>query len=199
MKAAQPSRNTLIIATLRVMAMEGWTESALARAEADFAPGTMRAYFPAGLSDFIKAFHAWVDEGMEKHLAKNEAFETAKVREKIFEAVMARLAVLRPHKEAVRRFLGYQLLPWNGPRAVMGLGHAADAMWKAAGDRSTDYNYYTKRLLLSGVYAATLHCWLKDHSKDEAETEAFLRRRIEEVLKVGKAIGGLKDRFKKAA
>jgi ubiquinone biosynthesis protein COQ9 len=199
MKTAQPSKNTLIIAVLRVTAQEGWTESALAQAEADFAPGTLRAYFPGGLPDFIKAFHEWVDEGMEKQLAKSAAFEDAKVREKIFAAVMARLDVLKPHKEAVRRFMGYQLLPWNGPRAMMGLGHAADAMWKAAGDRSTDYNYYTKRLLLSGVYAATLHCWLKDESKDQAETEAFLRRRIEEVLKVGKAIGGLKDRFKKAA
>lgn len=199
MKPVQPSQNTLIAAALRHMAQEGWTESALARAEADFAPGTMRAYFPGGLPDFIKAFHAWVDEGMEKHLAKNEGFETAKVREKIFEAVMARFSVLQPHKEAVRRFMGYQLLPWNGPRAVMGLGHAADAMWKAAGDRSTDYNYYTKRLLLSGVYAATLNFWLKDQSADYTETQAFLRRRIEEVLKVGKAIGGLKERFKRAA
>jgi ubiquinone biosynthesis protein COQ9 len=199
MKPGQPSQNALIIAALRVMAQEGWTESALTRAEEGFAPGTMRAYFPGGLPDFIKAFHAWVDEGMEKYLEKNEGFEIAKVREKIFESVMARLAVLKPHKEAVRRLLGYQLLPWNSPRAVMGLGHAADAMWKAAGDRSTDYNYYTKRLLLSGVYAATLKFWLKDHSEDQAETEAFLRRRIEEVLKVGKAIGGLKDRFKKAA
>src|SRR5262245_47389882 len=111
MKAAQPSQNTLITAALRVMAREGWTESALAQAEAEFAPGTMRAYFPGGLSGFITAFHEWVDEGMEKALDKSESFAAAKVREKIFEAVMARLSVLEPHKEAVRRFLGYQLLP----------------------------------------------------------------------------------------
>ena len=75
----------------------------------------------------------------------------------------------------------------------------ADAVWKAAGDRSIDYNYYTKRILLSGVYAVTINTWFTDETPDFAETRAVLRVRIEDVLKVGKAIGGLKDKFSRRA
>jgi ubiquinone biosynthesis protein COQ9 len=58
-----------------------------------------------------------------------------------------------------------------------------------AGDRATDYNYYTKRLLLAGVLSSTTLFWLNDRSKDHAATWAFLDRRIDEVLKVGGRLG----------
>ncbi|MBI3420082.1 MAG: COQ9 family protein, partial [Proteobacteria bacterium] len=154
----EPSKSALIAAALRQMAVEGWMEAALAKAEAaeGWAPGTYRAYFPAGLADFNREFHLWVDEGMRGLLAKQPDFEAAKIREKIFRCVMARLQVLLPHRTAVQRFISHQLMPWNAARGIAGLGRAANVMWKAAGDRSIDYNYYTKRVLLSGVYAATL-------------------------------------------
>jgi ubiquinone biosynthesis protein COQ9 len=196
-----PSKPALIKAALAQMGKHGWTETALASAaEAEgFSAGVYRAYFPAGLQDFNNAFHEWVDEGMNAALAKQPEFETSKIREKIFRCVMARLKTIQPYRGAAAALLGRQFMPWNAAKGIVGLTHAADAMWKAAGDRSTDYNYYTKRLLLSGVYVATLRVWVKDESAHHADTEAFLRRRIEDVLKVGQTIGGLKDRFKKKA
>ena len=201
MTQAESTQSRLMAAALPRMAKEGWTESALLRAEKEggFQSGTAKAYYPGGMSDFVRAFHHWVDEGMEQSLAKHPSFADAKVREKIYQAAMARLMVMQPYHGAVKRLMAHKLLPWNGPKAIMDLGHAADVMWKAAGDRSVDYNYYTKRVLLSGVYAATLRHWLRDESKDYADTRAFLRRRIEDVLKIGQKIGGLKERFKKAA
>ena len=72
-----------------------------------------------------------------------------------------------------------------------------DSIWYAAGDRSTDYNYYTKRLLLAGVYSSTLVFWLNDRSEGGAASWAFLDRRIDEVMKVGgylgKTVGRLLD------
>jgi ubiquinone biosynthesis protein COQ9 len=72
-----------------------------------------------------------------------------------------------------------------------------DAIWHAAGDTSTDYNFYTKRMLLAGVYSATLLFWLNDESEDFAATWAFLDRRIGEVVRIGgslgRALGGLLD------
>ena len=62
-----------------------------------------------------------------------------------------------------------------------------DLMWCAAGDTSTDYNWYSKRLILSGVYMSTLMVWLSDESEDDSETWAFLDRRIAGVMKFEKA------------
>jgi ubiquinone biosynthesis protein COQ9 len=59
-------------------------------------------------------------------------------------------------------------------------------MWRLAGDTATDYNHYTKRLTLSGVYTTTLLAWLDDDSEGFAETGAFLDRRLADVMKFEK-------------
>jgi ubiquinone biosynthesis protein COQ9 len=201
MKKCAPQKDKLIPAALRQMAFEGWNEAAFAKAESaeGFPAGIYKLTFPEGLQQFVSAFQEWVDAHMLAAIEAESDFQEAKVREKIFFCCMARLDALRPYREAVRRLIGHQLLPWNGVSAVRDVAHAADAMWKAAGDRSIDYNFYTKRMLLAGVYTASLQFWLTDDSVDTVETQRFLHTQLERVLKVGKFIGGLKGRFKKAA
>jgi ubiquinone biosynthesis protein COQ9 len=60
-----------------------------------------------------------------------------------------------------------------------------DAIWHAAGDRSTDFSWYTKRAILGAVWAATLLYWLRDTSEDDAATLAFLDRRLAGVARFG--------------
>ena len=69
------------------------------------------------------------------------------------------------------------------------LYRTVDAIWYAAGDTSTDYNFYTKRGLLAGVYSSTVLYWLNDDSEGAVATWAFLDRRIADVMKVPKLIG----------
>jgi len=90
----------------------------------------------------------------------------------------------RPHREAVRRLVAFLALPNNARLAPKLMWRAADAIWRAAGDASTDFNYYTKRALLSGVYGTTLMFWLTDESENFAATDAFLDRRIADVMKI---------------
>ena len=78
-------------------------------------------------------------------------------------------------------------MPQNAA-ASLRLGWAsADAMWHLAGDTATDYNHYTKRTILAGIYAATLAVYAQDESEGKAETRAFLGRRIEGVMRFEKA------------
>jgi ubiquinone biosynthesis protein COQ9 len=62
-------------------------------------------------------------------------------------------------------------------------------MWRAAGDTATDYNHYTKRAMLGGIYAATIAVLLDDESEDQADTRAFLARRIDGIMRFEKAKG----------
>ena len=84
-------------------------------------------------------------------------------------------------------------LPGNAPGALRALWRTVDAMWHAAGDTATDFNHYSKRGLLAGVYSSTLLYWLDDKSDGYAETWAFLDRRIADVLRVPRALGRLRD------
>jgi ubiquinone biosynthesis protein COQ9 len=104
--------------------------------------------------------------------------------ERIALGVKTRLRLLLPHREAVRRAFSLLALPQNVPLAAKLLYETVDALWHAAGDNSTDFNFYTKRGLLAGVYAATMLYWLDDRSPGATASEEFLARRLAEVLAI---------------
>jgi ubiquinone biosynthesis protein COQ9 len=61
------------------------------------------------------------------------------------------------------------------------------------GDTSTDFNWYTKRATLSGVYGSTVLFWLGDDSPGHAATWEFLDRRIADVMQIEKFKAALRD------
>ena len=109
--------------------------------------------------------------------------------DRVATAVRVRLEALGPHREAVSRGLAFLALPHNAALGTRCLYRTVDAIWYAAGDTATDYNFYTKRLLLAGVYTSTLLFWLNDRSEGYAQTWAFLDRRIGEVMRIGGTLG----------
>jgi ubiquinone biosynthesis protein COQ9 len=109
------------------------------------------------------------------------------IRQRIIALVTARLKLLAPDREALRRALAIMAMPTNSARAARLGWRAADVMWRAAGDNATDFNHYSKRLTLTTVYAATLLVFVDDDSEDWAESRAFLNRRIEGVMRFERA------------
>ena len=91
-----------------------------------------------------------------------------------------------PAREAVRRALAILAMPQNLPLALRISWRTADLMWRIAGDTSTDFNHYTKRMTLGAVYGSTLLAWLDDQSEGWSDTAAFLDRRIDDVMKFEK-------------
>jgi len=134
----------------------------------------------------IAAFAAWVDAGMQAALPA-ETLATMKVRERIRALVAFRLDAFAGREEALRRALAIMASPRHLAAAAK-LGWAsADAMWRLAGDTATDYNHYTKRATLAGIYAATLAVLVDDESEGRAATLAFLDRRIDGIMRFEKA------------
>jgi ubiquinone biosynthesis protein COQ9 len=113
------------------------------------------------------------------------------VAERIAEAVATRLDILAPWREAVRRALSVLALPLNAPRAGRLVYDTVDAIWYAAGDTATDFSFYSKRLSLTAIYAATVLYWLDDRSLGFADTRAFLDRRLQGAARIGRARRGL--------
>jgi ubiquinone biosynthesis protein COQ9 len=109
-----------------------------------------------------------------------------KIREKIRSLVWRRLEIQAPAREALRRALAILAMPQNVPLALRISWRTADLMWRIAGDTSTDFNHYTKRMTLAAVYGSTLVAWLDDQSDGFAETAAFLDRRIDDVMQIEK-------------
>lgn len=176
-------KRAIVEAVLAHAAFDGFTDRVLARAasESGLDKATTTRLFPDGTQSLVESYSLLVDADMEKQLAKLNLPEM-KVRERIGAAIKTRLGILKAHKEAARRAAAFLSLPPNLPLATKLLYRSVDSMWRAAGDTSTDFNFYTKRGILAGVYSATLIRWFNDQSEDEHETSDFLAARIENVM-----------------
>ena len=171
---------------------DGWGDAArdLAADSIGVDRDVARLAFPGGAVDMIAAWFAGIDDAMLAQLPP-ERLAPMKIRAKITALVEARLRATAPDREALRRALAILALPQNAMRGVKLGWHAADVMWRAAGDTATDYNHYTKRTILAGVYAATVTVFLDDESEGHAATSAFLARRIEGIMRFEKAKASL--------
>ena len=173
----------LMIAALPNVAFDGWSNSTFVAAcrEADISERKARLFCPRGALDLAVAFHKWGDDQFEISF-KKKRISKLKVREKIKKAVELRIK-LASDKEAVRRGVALFALPiyaFEGSRLIW---DTADLIWELIGDNSEDYNWYSKRTILSAVYASTVLYWLGDDSEGNKETWHFLDRRIEDVMK----------------
>lgn len=188
----------ILEAALPHVPFDGFTDKVLegAAAEAGADKIAMARLFPKGPASLVGAFSEAVDSEMENRLAKAK-LSTMKVREKITFAVKTRLAVLQPNKEAARRAAAFLSLPPNAPLALTLLYKTVDSIWRAVGDKSTDFNFYTKRAILAGVYSTTLVRWFNDKTEDGSETDEFLANRIENVMQFEKFKAELREQVKK--
>jgi ubiquinone biosynthesis protein COQ9 len=196
MTEAAPSdlfRDRLLDAMLEIAPEAGWTDAGLGRAaaKAGLTDGQVQLATPNGVSDLLDLFGKRAARAAEMRLAQPDT-SGMKVREKVATAVRAWLAFLQPHKAAVKRAAASPANLLTGPK---GLWMAADAIWAGLGDKSTDYNWYTKRMILSGVIGSTLVAWLG--TDDPAEIDAFLDRRIENVMQFEKFKGEVRDAVSK--
>ena len=180
-------KEKVLAAALPHAAFDGFTDTVLAGAgkDAGATPEEMARLFPDGALSLLEFYSLWADAEMEKRLAAMELAKM-KVRERIAAAVLARLSVLKPNKEAARRAAATLSLPMHAALGARLLYHSVDGMWRAVGDTSTDFNFYTKRGILAGVYGATLVRWFNDQSEDEAASTEFLAARIENVMQFEK-------------
>lgn len=191
-------RDAAIDAMLPNVPFDGWTKRALRAGiiSAGMPADEADLLFPLGAIDMIETHSDLADRRMEE-AAKSitETKLTARVR-----AVIAlRLQQNRGSKEAIRRALSILALPGNAPAAARIVARTVDSIWHAAGDRSADFSWYTKRAILTAVYSATLLYWLRDTSDNDEATLAFLDRRLAGIGRIGKArarFDALVERFR---
>lgn len=176
-------------------AFDGWSDAARdMAAQAEGIDTDIAALaFKDGPVDMIDAWFAHID-GVMLTTVPPERLALMKVREKISALVEARLDATSIDRESLRRALAILALPQNLAKATRLGWRTVDTIWRAAGDVATDYNYYTKRTILLGVYASTITVFLDDESEGLAETRAFLGRRIDGIMQFEKAKAGFLKR-----
>ena len=150
---ADSRREALLEAMLPDVAFDGWTRAAVrgAARRLGMPAGEALALFPGGAGDLVAGFSRWADRRM---LDRLEALplDALRIPERVALAVGVRLEIVEPCREAVRRALAVLALPQHAPLALRLTYETVDAIWYAAGDNATDFSFYTKRLILAGIY-----------------------------------------------
>jgi len=173
-----PERDAAVLAALPHVPRLGWTEAALEAGLHDLGeePASHRWLFPRGPLGAIEAWIDLTDRRMEEAAAL-EDLQALRIPARIRRLIAIRLEQAAPHREALRRALALMAVPWNAGAAARTLARTADAIWAAAGDRSADFSWYTRRATVAAIYAATLAYWLREPGGVDAALE-FLDRRL---------------------
>jgi len=195
----QRARDAVIAAALAHVPFDGWTWTALEAGAVDAGedPSAARRLFTGGLGEAADHFAEWSDRRMLAALAEQD-LDGMRIRERIHACVKTRLEINAPYREALRRLLSFLSLPQNAGLTARMTWRTCSEMWYAAGDTATDWNHYSKRGLLAGVYTSTILYWLSDEGDgngDYPDTWGFLDRRIDDVLKTFGLPKRLKERL----
>ena len=196
-------RDSAIALVLDLVPVHGWSIKSLQQAITDETDLTL--LFPGGTPDLIEATCDLADRQMEEDAAGAD-FGGQGLTKRVRAVIALRLDRQRTNRDAIRRAIAVLMIPTFAPLSVRITARTVDSIWFAAGDRSADFSWYTKRAILAVVYGATLLFWLRDYSADDSATLEFLDRRLKGVGSVGKAkarveraLGRFKPGFGKAA
>jgi ubiquinone biosynthesis protein COQ9 len=183
------ARAAILAAALPEASEHGWTEAVLKRAVAAAgidAPLAARA-FPRGARSLVEQFHCACDRRMAEGLARHDLPEL-RIGQRVALAVRLRIEAMADAdggRRAAARAVAFQALPENFAAGARTLARTTDAIWRAIGDRSVDFSWYTKRASLGAIYVATVLVWLRDESEGASATWAFLGRRLKSVATFG--------------
>jgi len=180
-------RRRIALAVGENAVFDGWTKAAVdsAAGQLGIDPVQARLAMPKTQAGMIDTYIQEVDRALEAYFTPARLAKL-KIRQKIRDLIWRRLEIMGPAREAVRRGLAVLAMPQNLPLALRVSWRSADLMWRIAGDTSTDFNHYTKRITLGAVYGSTLLVWLDDQSEGWSDTAAFLDRRIDDVMRFEK-------------
>ncbi|MCC8407105.1 MAG: COQ9 family protein [Rickettsia endosymbiont of Sceptobius lativentris] len=164
---------------LELLPFNEWNNKLLEEVEekCGFAKGYALIVFPEGLSEIIEFFESYLDNIMLESLKTIE--EPAKIRDKISLAVKIRIKTVLPiiHSKNAAYFA---LNPMQGTEVAF---RSCDAIWRYTGDKSLDFNYYTKRGLLLSVYVSSILFYIQDESENYIETDKFIETSVENIVK----------------
>ena len=145
--------------------------------------------FPQGYIDLLIFYLDQINIEMTL-LLKKQNLDNLKTHQKIKQIIISRLNIYQDNRKLFNKTFIFLSLPQNSKLAIKSLYKTIDLIWFLAGDKSTDFNFYTKRSILAGVYVSTIFNFFKN--KDLDKTIDHLDRKLRDVNKIPK----IKNKFK---
>ena len=174
--------------TKKIVSIDGWSDNVLEKlVNKNIDSSELAYYYPNGYKDILKFSLDEINNSLEKIISKTNIINLP-LNKRIKKILMTRLEILNKDKKFFNKTFNHLILPQNTKILTKSLYKSVDTMWYLAGDNSTDFNFYTKRLILSGIYVSTLLIFF---NKNIEEAEINIDKSLKRISKLPK----LKERF----
>ena len=166
----------------------GWSGGLLNRSCKDcgYDEEFYKIVFPNGAIDFIDFYLLSRLDEVCLFAKNDESFAVLKTHEKIELLLKNYLSTFNNEKYILKKTLNHLAMPHNLAHFAHLKWQIVDKIWQESGDKSIDFNYYTKRLTLYGVFGSLLFYFIKDDSENSCDSWQFLQRSLKNVAKIGK-------------
>ncbi len=144
----------------------------------------IKILFPDGYKSLMEFYLRHLDNEMIKNTKKIELLRM-KTNERIKEILLIRFRIMEKEKKLIKKTFYTLMMPQNIYFAKKKLFETIDNIWFLAGDTSTDFNYYTKRALLTGIYISTINYWVNGN-QNLSSISNFLDKKLNQVSKIPK-------------
>ena len=154
----------------KIVSIEGWSSEIFSKLQKlNIEKNDLFYFFPDGYKNLLEYALQNINERLEYKLKKINLINFP-INKRIKIILLLRFDILNKDKEFYKKTFNHLLLPTNNKISKKSLYNSVNIMWYLAGDNSTDFNFYTKRLILSGVYTNALFvfffkrnegCWRK--------------------------------------
>lgn len=171
---------------LSLLEKKDYSEDSIKEAEKNLglAEGYNYFLFPEGLNSIILYLEAYLDRKSLESLGTGpEKFSVTKTAGR---ALSCRIKIIS--KEARKRMLSYYAGSFEPITGLKASFASCDYIWRYLGDDSDDFNYYSKRILLSSVYKAGILFFLKDESEGGKDTDLFVDGSLKSIVNFGLSI-----------
>ena len=144
-------------------------------------------YFPNGYKDLFELTLTEINIKLETKIKKINIINFS-LSKRIKKILMTRLLLLNEEKIFYKKTFNHLMLPQNSKIMKKNLYNSVDTMWYLAGDNSTDFSFYTKRIILAAIYVNALFVFF---NKDIKSAELNIEKNLNKISKIPK----IKERF----
>ena len=159
-----------------------------------YSPNLLKVLFPNKLNDLVFYFSDFINKKMIT-VYKKKRINKKSLRLQILTLLKIRFSILNEYKSVIKESMVFLCSPSKQLLSSKLIFKTADFMWISINDKSTDYNFYTKRAILGTIYSVVILFWLNDKSNKLDKTYNLLEKLIMNMNFISSLKECLKEKF----
>ena len=139
--------------------------------------------FPEGNADLVKFILDQLNIELENYSKKIDLIRLP-VHKRIRKILLSKIYLMKKEKMFYKKIFLNLLIPKKKFSLSAEIYNSVDQIWFIAGDSSVDFNFYTKRLILSAIYSRIMLFFFNNNNQEGLE--ALLDKNLKRVSKIPK-------------